>query len=39
VQHRSSGPYGRDGYFAAVAVPGSTWRSCSRPRDPRCSAR
>jgi signal transduction histidine kinase len=26
VQHRSSGPYGRDGYFAAVAVPGSTWR-------------
>ncbi|MCW3029576.1 MAG: hypothetical protein JWN81_2787 [Solirubrobacterales bacterium] len=26
VQRRSSGSYGRDGYFAAVAVPGSTWR-------------
>jgi signal transduction histidine kinase len=26
LQHRSSGSYGRDGYFAAVAVPGSTWR-------------
>jgi signal transduction histidine kinase len=29
VQRRSSGPtgsFGKDGYFAAVAVPGSTWR-------------
>jgi signal transduction histidine kinase len=26
VQHHSSGSYARDGYFAAVPVPGSTWR-------------
>jgi signal transduction histidine kinase len=26
AHRRSSGSYGRDGYFAAVAVPGSTWR-------------
>jgi signal transduction histidine kinase len=26
VQRQSSGTYGHDGYFAAVAVPGSTWR-------------
>ena len=26
AEHRSAGSFGRDGYFAAVAVPGSTWR-------------
>lgn len=26
LQRRSSGSYGHDGYFVAVAVPGSTWR-------------
>ena len=26
LQRRSSGSYGHDGYFVAVAIPGSTWR-------------